>query len=285
MMQRNSKMWLGWNLGILALALGLVACGRLNASDALTALQIVQVQKLAGSDCTVPAAATAAHRTAGTLDLALPDASAPTFILPPYYLPVLVANNLSAVGGSTAEEMNNVTLQHFTIELSAPNVAWSSACPSTFDTTTITELIRPGGTVGASFNIITPSHSRCILPYVPAERMLVTAKITAKGRHGGTSIESAPFIYTIEVCTGCLQTDYVDPSLVAYRYPADYPLCAALTGSNPYSGDACLPPGQDQTILCCGLTTTVAGVSQNVALCPGVFTGSTSTATTTAAGP
>jgi hypothetical protein len=282
MTRNNSRKWLGWDVSITAIALGLVACGRLLATDAFTALEIKQVQVLSGGDCTVPGEPTSSHRTSGTLDLALPNFD----LSPPhYYLPVVVANNLASLGGSTAEEMNNITLTHFTVELSAPNVVWSNSCPATFDTQSFTDLIAPGGTVGASLDVITPSHSRCILPYVPAEDLVVTAKIWAKGRHGGTSIESAPFVFPIDVCKGCLQQNYTDPALVVYSYPADYPLCASLTGVNPYMGDPCLSPGQDANILCCGVSTTVNGVAQISAKCPAVFTGATSTATSTSTGP
>jgi hypothetical protein len=282
MTRSNSRKWLGWDVSITAIALGLVACGRLLATDAFTALQIEQVQVLEEGDCTVPGEPTSTRRTSGTLDLALPNFD----LSPPYYyLPVAVANTLASAGGSTAEEMNNITLTHFTVELSAPNVAWSGSCPATFDTQSFTNLIPPGGTVGASLYVITPSHSRCILQYVTAGYLVVTAKIWAKGRHGGTSIESAPFVFSIDVCTGCLQQGYTDPSLVIYSYPADYPLCASLTGVNPYQGAPCLPPGQDGIILCCGVSTTVGGATQNVAACPGTFTGATSTATSTATGP
>jgi hypothetical protein len=176
-------------------------------------------------------------------------------------------------------------LTHFTVELSAANVAWSSACPSVFDTTKFSYRLVPGATTGAAFDALTPSHSRCILPYVPEEGLVVTAKIRAKGRHGGNTIESAPLVFPITVCKGCLQQGYNDPALVAYNYPANYPLCAALTGNNPYPGDSCLPPGQDAKILCCGVTTTVGGATRDVAVCPGVFTGSVSTNTTTSTGP
>lgn len=280
MTQNNSRKWLGWDVGMIAIALGLVACGRLTATDAYNSLQIVQVQVLSGTDCSVPGTPTSARRTAGTLDLALPDG-----LLRPYYLPIVVANNMDPVGGSKATEMNNITLSHFTVELSAAGVAWSSACPSKFDTQSISDFIAPGATVGQSLDVITPAHAQCILRAVSAQGLIVTAKITAKGRHGGTGIESAPFIYPVEVCAGCLQENYVDPALVVYRYPANYPLCAALSGTNPYSGDACLGPGQDATILCCGVTTTVGGASVDVAVCPGVFTGTTSTATDTATTP
>jgi hypothetical protein len=276
MKQNNSSTWLAWDISIIAIALGLCACGRMLAKDAYTAFQIMQVQVLSTSDCSLPGEPSELHRTSGVLDLALPDGSSP-----PYYLPVVVANNMESLGGSPAEEMNNMTLQHFTVELSASNVTWSSSCPQEFDTQGISDNIGPGSTVGASLVVLTPSHSACLLPQVPPEGLVVTAKITAKGRHGGTTIESAPYIFPIAVCLGCLQTDYSDPALVAYRYPADYPLCAALTGTNPYTGDPCLPPGQDATILCCGVTTTTGGVSGVTPICPGVFTGTASTATST----
>jgi hypothetical protein len=263
-------------MGFAAITLGFVACGRILATDAYTALQIAQVQVLSGGDCSVPGTATSLHRTGGTLDLDLPDRS-----LPPYFLPLLVVNNLDAVGGSKATEMNNITLTHFTVELSAPGVTWSSSCPAKFDTQSFTDTIPPGGSAGAALNIITSAHSQCLLPQVPPQQLVVTAKIWAKGRHGGMSIESAPFVYSVDVCLGCLQMAYTDPALVPYRYNADYPLCASLTGANPYTGDPCFAPGQDQTIFCCGITQTVNGATKDVALCPGVFSGKTGTDTST----
>jgi hypothetical protein len=247
------------------------------ATDAYNALEISQVQVLTGGDCTVPGAATAAQRRSGVLDLALPDGSTPY-----YKLPVLVVNNLNAVGGSTAEEMNNIDLDHFTIELSAPGVTWAAACPPTFDTLSATVKIPPGGSVGASLDIITETHAQCLQPQIPDAGLSVTAKIWAKGRHGGTSIDSAPFKFPITVCKGCLQVAYTDSALLSYRYPANTPMCASLIGVNPYLGDPCSPPGQDKTILCCGITQTVGTAKQDVAVCPGVFTGGTSTTTSTA---
>jgi hypothetical protein len=237
-------------------------------ADAYTALQIVQVQVLSGGDCTVPKAPTSIHRSSGTLDLALPDGSAPA-----YYLPVAVANNLDSSGSTPATEMNNLTLTHFTVELSAPNVDWPRACPATFDTLAVTDLLGPGTTAGISLNVITPSHAQCLLPYVTGTPLLVTATIWAKGRHGGTNITSLPFVYPIEVCAGCLQQGYSDPTLKPYQYPAAPPLCSALTGANPYAGDPCFPPGQDAQILCCALPSTTGGTPKDVAACPGVFTG------------
>src|SRR5450631_4187640 len=136
MMQRHTggqamnhpRKWFACGVVFAAIAFGLVACGRFLATDAYTALEISQVQVLTGGDCSVPGTATTLHRTSGTLDLALPDGSTP-----PYYLPLLVVNNMASVGGSPAEEMNNIALNHFTIELSAPGISWNDSCPATFD--------------------------------------------------------------------------------------------------------------------------------------------------------
>jgi hypothetical protein len=200
------------------------------------------------------------------LDVDLPDR-----IPRSYVLPALVANLLpaSADGGA---ELNNVTLTHFTVELSAPGVAWSDTCPATFDTPTFASLLAPGAMTGAKFDVLTPAHTACLASSAPAQPLMVTAEIWAKGRHGATSVQSAPFSFSIEICRGCLQQGYSDPALAPYAYPAGYPLCSALTGVNPYPGDPCLSPGQDATILCCGATS--ASVT-----CPGVFTGATATAT------
>ncbi len=256
-----------------AIALG-VAC----ATDAFTALQIKQVQVLTGPECSVPGTATTLFRDHGVLDLALPDGS-----IPPYYLPLLVVNNLASVGNSPAEEMNNITLSHFTVELSAPGVTWNSSCPAKFDTQTITDTIPPGGSVGTSMDIIQAAHSQCLRSQLTQQGLVVTAKITAKGRHGGTGIESAPFIFSVDVCAGCLQVGYTDPTLAAYQYPADVPLCSSFAGStNNSTGAPCLPYGQDAPIFCCSVTETVNKVATQVALCPGVFPPKSSTATSTA---
>jgi hypothetical protein len=268
--------WFACGIGSAALAFGFVAC-----VDAYTALKIEQVQVLS-SDCSVPATATL-RKDKGFLDVGLPDAfnDPPTYH--PYLLPLLLTNTLDSVGGTTATEMNNILLQHFTVELSAPGVTWNASCPATFDTEPITVTMAPGASVGASLYIITAAHSQCLLPQVPEGSLWLTAKVKAVGRHGGTDIKSAWFTYSLVVCKGCLQTDYTDPALVDYAYPADYPACNAISSSsaNPYAGDKCLPAGQDATILCCGSTSTVNGVARNVARCPGVFTGSTATSTAT----
>ena len=267
--------------GMAGIAAGLLSCSSLKANDAYDSLQIVQVQSISGSgsDCVVPATASTSSRIAGTLDVYLPDGS-----YPPYILPLLIVNNLDAVGGTKATEMNNMTLIHFTVELSAPGMSFSDACPSKFDTESFTVLLAPAGSAGYTVPIIKGQHAQCLLAHLAPQpgqdpqHILVKATVTAKGRHGGTSIESAPFVYNVDVCTGCLQDDYNVASLVKYRYPAGYPACDALAGSNPYPGHPCFAPGQDEPILCCGYSD---NDGRQRAACPAVPTGKTTTDTST----
>jgi hypothetical protein len=276
----------GIHCGLLILGLG--TCNSIKATDAFTALQIMQVQVIDGTDCSVPGTATTKYRTQGVLDVGLPDSlfnDPPEFH--PYWLPLLVVNNLASEGITKAEEMNNITLTHFSVELSAPGVSWDkNLCPSTFDSQPMTVLLSPGSSTGTSLYVITAAHAQCLQSQVPPQHLTVTAKITAKGRHGGTGIESAPFTFPVDVCVGCLQTDYASPDLIPYRYPANMPMCSSLSGTNPYTGSACGSPGQDKTVFCCGLTISTGkpdagAVQKDIAICPGVFTGSTSTSTAT----
>lgn len=264
MTRKISRNWLGWDLGIIALVFGLAACDRMLATDAYSALAIVQVQVLENGDCSIPGEPTSAHRVEGTFDIALPDR-----IPRSYVLPIVVVNNLPGVGASTAEEMNNITLTHFTVELSANGVAWSSACPAKYDTPSFSYLIPPGGQTGATLDALTPAHTTCLLPYAAAGPLIVTASVRAKGRHGGTSIESAPLVYPITVCAGCLQQGYNDATLIGYSYP-NFPPCAAISSSNKdFLGSACFSPGQDDRIVCCGIATD-SGIA---VLCPAAGTG------------
>ncbi len=279
---------------LLASGLGLLSCQSWKAEEAKTSLQIVQTQAVTGNppNCVVSATASTSYKTSGTLDVFLPDNS-----FPPYLLPLLITNNMDSVGGTKATEMNNITLTHFTISLSAPGMTWPDSCPATFDSDPFTVPLAPAASTGSSVYVIRQQHSICLaaaLDPQPSDdtprHILVTAKVKAKGVHGGTTIESAPFTYVIDVCTGCLQDSYSDPALMIYNYNAGYPACAALT-ANPYPGLACLPPGQDAPILCCGY---LDAKGQRRAICPAVpaakttstnTSTDTSTSTTVDAGP
>jgi hypothetical protein len=273
MTKSNFRTWLGWDAGITLLVLTLVACDGIWATDALTALEIQQVQVLEPGDCMVPGEATSTHRTEGVLDVDLPHRSAEENAWP-YHLPVVVINNLASEGQTPAEEMNNITLTHFTVKLSGPSGVFApeKGCPDTFDTQTFSFRLAPGSSTGAALDAITANHTVCLRSAVLP--VVVTASVRAKGRHGGTSVESAPLVYPITVCAGCEQQGYAAPEVLTYSYP-NYPYCAALSSStvNPYPGNSCLSPGQDAKILCCALP-------DGTPICPAVFSGTPATPTT-----
>jgi hypothetical protein len=268
MTQKKGRMRLVRNVSISAFVLGLMACDSMWATHALTALEIQQVQVLEPAkeslSCPVPAEATELHRTEGVFDVALPDG-----LGWPYVLPVVVANNLDPAASTAADEMNNITLTHFSVELTGPSGLWSDVCPGTFDTLEFSYRLAPGATTGAVLDALTGAHALCLRSVVGAGPVVVTAHVRAKGRHGGNSVASAPLVYPITVCAGCMQQGYSEPGLVGYAYPS-FPPCAALSTANTYRGDACLSPGQDAMILCCGLP-------DGRVLCPGISTADSTT--------
>jgi len=226
----------------------LASCDGIWAKDAYTALQIKQAQSLA-DDCVIPGEPTSTYKPDGMLDVALPDG-----VARPYKLPLSILNAMAAVGKNLAEEMNNVTLESFTVELSgdwynnagvAASISWSDLCPQRFDYPMGTLRMDPGQFLGVRIDAMQSGHAACLrqLPLYYAE---VTAKITAKGRHGGSSIQSAPFKFVIKVCKGCLQTDYTNPEIASLN--GALPQCASLV-TNPYLGGCFI--GQDKPILCC----------------------------------
>jgi hypothetical protein len=257
----------------------------MEATDQLNALQIAQVQDVSASDCAVPGSRTTVTRSYGRLDVDLPRSSAGNFSVPQSYrLPLLVINNLDSVGGGKSTEMNNILLTHFNVTLEADGVAWSDSCPATFDTDPFTYQLGPAGSaLGTMVMVVTPYHVACLFnafavnaTYRTAAMYNLKVSVKAKGTHGGTRIESSPFVYSIRVCAGCLQ-NYNDPAYARYNYPK-YPSCDALTGNNPYPGNPCYGPGQDTTIMCCGAAQSASSID---VLCPAVPSGTTGTATNT----
>jgi hypothetical protein len=102
----------------------------------------------------------------------------------------------------------------------------------------------PGGSVGVSFYVITPPiPSACSRKC--RKTLSVTASIKAVGRHGGTSIESAPFI-TRSRCAG------LPPDGLHRSGAGGVPLCRlpmpapSLRQHESLPGDPCLPHGQDK---------------------------------------
>jgi len=231
-----------------------VALGVACATDASPRLQIKASAVLSAGDCSVPGTATTLFRDHGILDLALPDGSTPptTFRA--------CRQHLGFLGGSAAEEMNNITLHHFDIALSA------RVSPGT-----IRVLHHQHGGSSVTIAPVAQLARRWIHHSRPLSVSAVADSLSRPGGHGEDHGERPPrrdgnqkraLRFTVDVCAGCLQADYADPALAPYRYPANVPMCASFAGSpNPYMGDACLPHGQDKTIFCCGITENIGGKS------------------------
>jgi hypothetical protein len=205
----------------------------------------------------------------------------------------VVANQLASFKGSgtgQAEELNNVTVTGFGVQIAPPSgvssIPWEEGCSGDFDWQVATKPLPPAATMGAPVEAIRSCNAGVLRrlfqtkeagfdPNLSAE-VYLHVTLRAKGRHGTSDVESAPFTFPIRVCYGCLQTGYLQPGYAQYNFP-NIAACEVLT-SNPYPGNPC-NTAQDAQILCC--SDKKAGI-----VCPGVpdptATGTaTSTSTTT----
>ena len=265
-------------LGIL---FSLTAC---KVEDGPTGLLIVQNQYLApgGSEnCTISATTTAKQRTEGTLDVTVPSVSQNGYLFYP-----VVQNQLgpfTGVAGGTsspAEEKNNIILKAFHVSLSVEDndsFVWPDDCSGDFDFPVVTQLIPPGGSASAFVKLIRPCNALALFGSLDAQfqagaaasRLVVKARVRAKGHLGSGTIESPPFDFRVNVCYGCLQTGYTQAGAVPFEFP-NIAKCSDLA-SNPYVGEPC-NSAQDQMILCCADSFDAQGQATNIR-CPGTPTG------------
>ena len=145
---------------------------RLRASkrtDAFTALQISAGAGADGADCSVPGTATTVSdpgirdRRASSTSLCNDGSTAA--VLPSR---LLVVNNLvlgRRLDGRGNEQHHAHPLHRRAVRARRQLGRARARRPSTRQT--ITDLISPGGSIGASLNIITPTHSQCLQAQVP----------------------------------------------------------------------------------------------------------------------
>jgi hypothetical protein len=252
-------------------ALGMASCDGIWAKDAYTALQIAQAQVLKKGECTaVPAEPTSLYQSAGILDIAVPDGSTR-----PYQLGLSIFNAMESAGKTPAEEMNNITLESFVVELAGDwydssgvpaSITWDEVCPQKFEYPVGTVRLSPGGYAGTLIEAMRAGHTYCLQRLSQLYQADITATIKAKGRHGGTSIVSAPFKFRIQACRGCLQTEYREAMLASLNGALIQ--CDELETANDYP-DGCFL-GQDTTFLCC--STTSSNPAPSEVLCPAIST-------------
>jgi hypothetical protein len=252
-------------------ALGMASCDGIWAKDAYTALQIKQAQVLKEGECTVPAEPTSLYQSAGILDIAVPDGSTR-----PYQLGLSIFNAMESAGIAPAEEMNNITLESFVVELAGDwydssgvpaAIPWDDVCPQKFEYPVGTVRLSPGGYAGTLIEPLREGHTYCLQRLSQLYQADITATIKAKGRHGGTSIVSAPFKYRIEACKGCLQTGYDEEQLATLNGALIQ--CETIESVNDkYRGGCYL--GQDRMFLCC--STTSSNPAPSEVLCPAIST-------------
>jgi hypothetical protein len=271
-------------LGIpLGVFLSLAACV---IDDGPTGLLIEQDQWIAtgSTGCVVPGTATSQRRSEGILDVAVLDQNDTRY----YFYPLVesLLGSLTGAGTNLAytptEEKNNITMKSFHVELdvatsAGAGFAWSSGCPGTFDVPVDSWLLPPGGTVSEMVEIIRPCNAAPLFDSLQANQSVtsitVTATVRAVGRLGSSDIQSPPFAFPVQVCYGCLQSGFSDPTASQFDFPA-VPLCSDLT-TNPYTGDPC-NPAQDDPILCCATDVNAQGQPTGV-LCPAIPTGTSTT--------
>jgi hypothetical protein len=242
--------------GMVRAVLGLALVGLSSSCvDVNGSLSIVQAQvpDTAEGKCVVPSTRTETRVAQGTLDVAL-DRSYP------YLLFALVTNRLPSLVDEGGIENNRIDVTASEVTIESPpgvNVPWPANCPAQYDYASDRVSLGPEGEATILVEAMRACHAATIrnmflanqLPGGPDADVRFRAIVRAKGRHGGTHLESDRFEFPIRVCFGCLQTGYTAADFAPFEFP-NIPLCSNLS-SNPYKGYAC-NPGQDVgPVLCC----------------------------------
>lgn len=181
-----------------------------NAGDVLFILQ----NQVPGEDCTVSPSAGDQFRPEGLIDTG---ASAGYFFTP-------VIESRATVPAGQEPSRRNVALQgaDITLQLFDENgdpQSFSQA-PTEFSTR-FSATVEPGGTTGVGFEILKLSHLSELEGLVGDGRWQVLAQVTVFGQLSGGDVESEPFVYPINVCSGCLEVDLGDCASLPSGFVSD----------------------------------------------------------------
>jgi hypothetical protein len=190
---------------------------------------IILQDQIPETGCTLPTT-TETFLSSGTLDVSLGLG---------YYLYPLLQNNMQSTYASDGQpERNNLTLNHFSVELDMGNIPLSVSDELTsFDAGT-SGTIPPAGVAAISVKVIKDTLAAKLTQVIPkgsgvAATITVTIKAVAKLQ--GSDKDSADFYFPIDVCNGCL---------VDYRTS-----CPSSSDTTILSNFCGLP--QDSKITCC----------------------------------
>lgn len=274
--------WIAWALPVAGLLVG----AECTVDDGPQALLIVQADAPESTTCAAPAEIGTKRLVSGVYDVALDR-------LYPFRMYPVITNQLASflgAGKGQSDEVNNVILTGFRVEIAPPagvgSIPWAAGCSGEFDWNVETHLLPPAASVGTIVEAIRYCHVPVLREQFQnkspgfdsdmSAEVILSVTLRAKGHHGTSEVESAPFTFPIRVCYGCLQTGYSQPGFAQYNFP-NVPACEVLT-TNPFAGNLC-DPAQDQRILCCKDKT--SGI-----ICPAVPNPiSTSTTTSTSTSP
>lgn len=266
------------------LGLGMGLAGLTGASgctaESNRALVILQNQlPETGMGCIVPAKRSELRSVSGVLDVELDRPR-------PYTMYPLVTNLLPEYMETAPYNPNLVRMTGFEVRLQPPpgiTMPDTAGCPLNFLAPADGALVAPQDEVASRVDVLLPCHAAVLrdmfatnkLPSSLAVEVTFTAKVRARGEHGGSTIESSEFTFPVRVCRGCLQVGF---TLDGYQnFGLDQttgniarPRCDQLTGSagimsNPYQGNLCNPAQDFGPLLCCSIDAEGKNIE-----CPGI---------------
>lgn len=125
-----------------------------------------------------------------------------------YYVYPLVNSALQASSSEDGEpERNNLFIREFKVEVDLGIVPGTYSAELTNFTVPQSGILRPGGMRAFSVKVLKDELiARLDESKIAAFRPTITVKIQAVGELGGSTLESMPFYFPIELCSNCLVT-------------------------------------------------------------------------------
>lgn len=215
---------------IALVAAALTACAG-NGDEALIIIQ----NQVPAENCIISGAEDSTVQDDGTLDVI----GGTGYLFTP-----LVKNTASGETGTEAQRRVFITGARVDLRFADPTLfseqelqQFEDAGLTRFEVPLAGSVTPNGGTLSLSFDIIPRAFTRVLSDKIAADtEILVLADVVMRGTLGGGTIESQRFTFGVNVCAGCLVTNFG--------------ACDALEGIEPRVGNPC-NPFQDAAVDCC----------------------------------